>query len=639
MMTLRPLFTDFSITALIAITAITTACTTPNPGTCDPACRAGMVCMEGACVASTDVPSGRDVTDGGQNPTDMPTVPIDVPSGFDVPGDAPRTMGLGCSADLRNVLGANGAVLYTCNTDEGCSNGRCVPACQAASDSHGTIACEFAAPTPPAWNTMLPPCHGVFLTNTWPTPARVTVRRGAMTFDVTQFGRIVDNAAAPRDWMPVPAAGIPMGAVAVLFLSSDPNAIQPQLMTPENCPIRPAVNMGTEIPASGTADAFVIQTSVPVGAYDIMPFGGASSHVPSAQLLLPTGVWGTTYIVAAPPAGTYVPAGPSWFQIVGKDLDTIVRIRPTVDLPAGPRVMAIAAGTTGTVMIQPGQIMQWQLPAGPGDPTGTLISAARPIGVFAGNRFLRLQAVMGPGGESAHQQMLPLSALSHRYVGAPYATRRQDLMPENVRYRIVGAVDGTTLTFDPPVMGAPARIDRGASVEFSSRTAFVVSGQDPMHPFAVAQMMDSANNFGPSRPGATAAGAGFGPNLGDEEFVLLFPPAQFLKRYVFFADPSYPTTNVTLVREKTNGEFRSVTIDCYGAVDNWTAVDGARQYEWTTVDLIRAGMSVRGCSNGRHVIESDSPIGVIVWGLDSYSSYAYPAGGNAGTLQEVPIPL
>ncbi len=618
---------------------LTAACTSPTPGSCDPVCNASTICVEGRCVANTDV-VGSDRFDATlDTSTDQPTVNMDIPTGVDIPGEASRIMGLGCSSDLRNVLGVNGAVLYACNTDEGCSNGRCIPVCQAADDSHGTIACEFAVPTPPAWSTMLPPCHGVVLANTWPTPARVTVRRGGMTFDVTRFGRIVDNARTARDWAPIPADGIPMGAVAVLFMSSDPNSIQPQLMTPENCPITPAVNMGTEIPATGTADAFVIRTNVPVSGYDIMPYGGASSHVPSAQLLLPTGVWGTSYVVAGPPAGTYVPAGPSWFQIVGRDSDTIVRIRPTVNLPAGPGVVGIMSGTTGTVMLQPGQIIQWQLPAGTGDPSGTLISAARPIGVFAGNRFLRLQTVMGPGGESAHQQLLPVSALSHRYVGAPYATRRQNLAPENIRYRMVGAVDGTTLTYDPPVAGAPVRIDRGAVVEFASPVAFVVAGQDPMHPFAVAQLMDSANNFGPSRPGATAVGAGFGPNLGDEEFVMLFPPAQFLKRYVFFSDPSYPTTTVTLVREKTAGEFRDVRIDCYGAVDNFVPVDGARQYEWATVDLVRAAMSVRGCTNGRHVVESDSPIGVVVWGLDSYSSYAYPAGGNAGTLQDIPIPL
>jgi hypothetical protein len=31
-------------------------------------------------------------------------------------------------------------------------------------------------------------------------------------------------------------------------------------------------------------------------------------------------------------------------------------------------------------------------------------------------------------------------------------------MPESVPYRLVGAVDGTTLVFDPPISGVPATL-------------------------------------------------------------------------------------------------------------------------------------------------------------------------------------
>ena len=59
------------------------------------------------------------------------------------------------------------------------------------------------------------------------------------------------------------------------------------------------------------------------------------------------------------------------------------------------------------------------------------------MAVHTGNQFLRLQPKPGPGGESAHQQLLPVSALSHTYVAAPYETRRKDLKPEAIRYRLV----------------------------------------------------------------------------------------------------------------------------------------------------------------------------------------------------------
>jgi len=35
---------------------------------------------------------------------------------------------------------------------------------------------------------------------------------------------------------------------------------------------------------------------------------------------------------------------------------------------------------------------------------------------------------------------------------------------------------------------------------------------------------------------------------------------------------------------------------------------------------------------------SDGPFGIVVWGLDAYSSYAYPAGGNAAQLTDLVVP-
>ena len=83
------------------------------------------------------------------------------------------------------------------------------------------------------------------------------------------------------------------------------------------------------------------------------------------------------------------------------------------------------------------------------------------MAVFAGNRFFRLQPMPAPGGESTHQQILPISALGHEYVAAPYETRRKDLQPEEISYRIVGSFEGTVLTYDPAVPGAPGSVGQG----------------------------------------------------------------------------------------------------------------------------------------------------------------------------------
>jgi hypothetical protein len=233
--------------------------------------------------------------------------------------------------------------------------------------------------------------------------------------------------------------------------------------------------------------------------------------------------------------------------------------------------------------------------------------------------------------------MFPLEALGIEYAVVPYETRRADLAPEDYRFRIVGAYDGTALTFDPPVAGAPATIDRGVVADFSSTTGFAVASQDEMHPFALVELMTSSNVPGGSRPGATEPG--FDMALGDEEAVVLVPPAQFLDSYVFFTDPSYGTTSLALVRTAGAAGFADVEIECLGAVTGWRGLGTSGRYEMTTVDLVRAGVGAGGCTNGRQVASSAAPFSLVVWGMDSYSSYGYPAGGNVSTLRELPAPF
>jgi hypothetical protein len=129
---------------------------------------------------------------------------------------------------------------------------------------------------------------------------------------------------------------------------------------------------------------------------------------------------------------------------------------------------------------------------------------------------------------------------------------------------------------------------------------------------------------------------------GDEEFIPLVAPAQFLGKYVFFTDPTYSTTTLTLVRTKTGGTFQDVTVDCLGTIGGWTAVGTSGLYQYARVDLLRAvqpGTMPDGgsCGNGGHVASSQGPFGLVVYGLDTYASYGYPAGGNAAVLSGVVV--
>jgi hypothetical protein len=144
---------------------------------------------------------------------------------------------------------------------------------------------------------------------------------------------------------------------------------------------------------------------------------------------------------------------------------------------------------------------------------------------------------------------------------------------------------------------------------------------------------------GGSRPGVSPSAPLADINcLGDEDDVGLIPPVQWLSRYVFFTDPAYATSNVVVVRGRTGPAFSDVTVDCLGPLAGWQPVGTDGRYEHTSADLVRANVASGTCRNGAHTAWSDGPFGLVVWGLDSFASYSYPAGGNFRSINSVVVP-
>jgi IgGFc binding protein len=561
---------------------------------------------------------------------------------FDATGDV--LMGAGCSGDLRNVLDGQGNVIGTCSSDEGCAGGQCVAACDAAGASKGSLGCDYVVATPSFDAAIAPPCFAMFITNGWPADAQITVTRAGQSYDVTKFGRIPQVGMPETSWAPVPSTGLPAGQVAVLFLSHDPASLfgislkDPNYLT---CPIEPAIDQtygtaitgsGDQVNITGRGAAWHVSTTVPVTSYDILPYGGAHSALPSAELLFPTTAWTSNYLAVVPTRGS---SGPQWGQILGAVDGTQVTVYPNVDLPSGTGVVAAPANTKTTYTLATGEYVQWQES---NDMSGTIISATQPVAFMGGQAYACYKDLtsLGGGCDSTHQQVLPVSALGNAYAAAPYTTRRKDLAPESVPYRFVGVVGGTTLTYDPAVTGAPSTLSSGQVVDFETTSAFVVRSQDSSHPFYVAQRMTGEEVTSGSRPGCTPSVSN-GCALGDEEYVNVLPPAQFLSSYVFFTDPTYATTNLVFVRQKSASGFSDVTLDCAGVLTGWTPMDGADDYEMTNIDLLRATVPNGSCNNGPHTATSGAPFGITVWGLDSFASYAYPAGGNIAPINSVVV--
>jgi hypothetical protein len=228
--------------------------------------------------------------------------------------------------------------------------------------------------------------------------------------------------------------------------------------------------------------------------------------------------------------------------------------------------------------------------------------------------------------DHGEQMVPPVKALGSRYVGVMYRSR----VPAETTtfWRIIGAVDGTTLTYSSPV-GGPATLTAGQSVVFETGTPFVVSSQDKDHPFMLFTYMSGSTRFT----------SGFG----DPDFVYDVPPEQYLHNYVFFTDPTYPVTNLVVIRARgTDQQFHDVTIDCLGVIPNWTPVDNDHQF--ARVDLTMGNFqNVGNCSTGRNEASSTAPFGLQVWGWGTSGttpntqnvSYGYPGGMNVQQINDV----
>jgi IgGFc binding protein len=96
-------------------------------------------------------------------------------------------------------------------------------------------------------------------------------------------------------------------------------------------------------------------------------------------------------------------------------------------------------------------------------------------------------------------------------------------------------------------------------------------------------------------------------------------------------------------RRPAAGSFHDVTLDCLGVVPDWQPVG---EFEWTRVSMGTGDyLPVGGCSAGAHLIESEGPFGLWVWGWGTSAttvftqnrSYGYPGGMNVRPINDVVI--
>ncbi len=533
-----------------------------------------------------------------------------------------------CSRDLRSVVDAcdETKVLAACPDDQACGDGACLPACDAAVSAGASIGCEFAAlPPSGSGHGYEGSCFAAFLANTWSTPTRIEGEYKGQALDIAAAARLVRTNGGQVTYEPFHGE-LPPGEVAVVFLSQGEQTNRNTFIP---CPdgVTPAVARDTSILGTARGASFRLRTSAPVSAYSIYPFGGEKSAVSSATLLLPVASWKPGYIVTNPWDVTIAlgSATRPTTQIVAAEDDTEVTIVGSTGIQSGRDVEGALKGKPRTWKLARGEAIQL---AQHEELTGSRISANKNIAVWGGH-----ECMFVPSGQFAcdasQDQLVPLQSWGSEYAVVPHLSRLANGVPEQYHYRIVGAVGGTTLTYEPSQPnGAPAELAAGEVKVFTSQTPFVVRSQDAEHPFAVYSYM---NGYGWQQ--ATNS-------EGDPELVSVIPSAQFLDRYVFFADPTYPNSQIVVVRSRDEGkEFEPVTLGCAGELDGWAPLGTSGKYEYTRVWLTRQRkpqqVGTGTCGAGRHELQSRGAVGVTVWGTGFAASYGYPGGAAIRKLNSV----
>ena len=506
-------------------------------------------------------------------------------------------------------------------------------ACAEAIANKQSVGCDYYATHMDSY-AHADACFAAFIANAGETAAHIAVTFENQELPIAEFARIPTGSGPTLSYGPFdPDAGVPPGEVVILFLSG---------LTGESgfgnspCPVPSAVPSGTEPldelgqGRTGIGKSFHITSDTPVVAYQINPYGGGSAAVTGASLLLPTSAWDTTY-VAANAYGYADYGGLPSMNIVAMADDTVVTLVPVADVEGGGGVPAGPAGVPLSFELQRGeqaQLSQY------GELTGSIVQASAPVGLMAGHQCMVIPTDATGPCDHGEQMLPPAHALGSEYVGVMYQPRTD----EPAIWRVIGAVDGTELSWSSAV-GGPASLARGQAVELITAEPFVVHSQDDEHPFILFQHM-SSNAWMP-----------YGMlYVGDPDSVLGVPPAQYMREYVFFADPTYPTTNLVVVRAKQDGAFADVVLDCAGPLEGWQPVG---DYEWTRTDL-NDGLfgPVGACDTGRHEITSDAPFGLWVWGWGNPDtedvpggvktisvSYGYPAGMNVESINDVRVPV
>jgi hypothetical protein len=554
--------------------------------------------------------------------------------------------------------GSGWSVVEPCDIAAGevCWDAACRDSCEVAAERRSNVGCEYwAADLDNASITNGLDASiqqlGVVVSNVGASPARVTVE--------------IDRAAPgePPDLEVIEEATIDPGDLEVFddLPRREVDGTPPDAADWWCNPLETGHDCLTTNSALSRA-AFRITSDRPVIAYQYQPLDNAEVFSNDASMLLPATALGDGYVVMGWPqtiADTDDPATDanrhlrSFLTLVGTRPGTRVSITLTTDTVAGDGLPAYSAGEAVEMTLDPFDVLNLETGAFLADFTGTVIEADGPVVVFSGSEaadvpFYETRSERLCCADHLEEQLPPRDTLGRAFFATPMPSRTRALVAaggpvaqvdEPEYFRILAVDPGVTTVW----VGLPGRdrdpiaLEQNQHVTLEATTDFAV-------------VSDKRIALGQFVAGQEAVGIPDRAPGGDPAFLHVPPVEQYRDRYVFLTPSLYAFDFVVVVAPRG----ATLRLDGEPLPDSCTVstADGELHAADAPTDFVvyRCPLSSPIVeeppggigdwpvypghqSDGVHDLVADQPVGLLVYGFDSFVSYALAGGTELRTLE------
>ncbi|MFI5301223.1 MAG: hypothetical protein ACHREM_24325 [Polyangiales bacterium] len=523
-----------------------------------------------------------------------------------------------------------------------CRSGTCANLCEVAALSKSNVGCEY-----------------------WPVQLDNANISASLNASAQQYAVVVSNpqtdviahVEVDQDESNV---GDPASVTIVAKTSVKPNDLTVLLLGPRWVDGTTDVNGDGQTNSALSRHAYRLTSDAPIIAYQFNPFQNVNVFSNDASLLKPVEALGSpsTYIVAGWPQTIAISNDPAtdfgiqlrnFLTIVGTRPDTHVTVSTRAHVVAGGTVADIAAGETQTFTLQPFEVLNLETGDFHADFTGSIVHADGPVVVYSGSEASDAPhwdtfSARSCCADHLEEQLDPARTAGRRYAVAALPNRTRavigagattvGLFDELEWARVVNVATGKThiRTSLPAPDDDFYLTDIGDFREVTFDKDFSLESDGAIH---VAQLEASQDGAGVPRglPG------------GDPDLIIVPPIEQWRADYVFLTPDKYVFDFVTIAAPAGtqllfDGEpFAPDACEKAAAAPTISPVTGLPdsgvfdmwrcQLSFPVIDQSApSGSQVKpGRQNdGVHRLQASVPVGLIVYGFDSYVSSAYAGG-------------